>query len=131
MAVPFNIDHRTIDIPITQNLENLYNDRGTSEACLLPSSKAMVEAESTVLMLSADLNIPMNTSAIIIFAHGSGSGRESERNQQIATILNSAGLATLLVDLLTPKERNVANKSMDLEFDIRLLAKRLKSITQW
>ncbi len=131
MAVPFNIDHRTIDIPITQHLENLYNDRCTSEACLLPSSKAMVEGESTVLMLSADLNIPMNTSAIIIFAHGSGSGRESERNQQIATILNNAGLATLLVDLLTPKERNVANKSMDLEFDVRLLAKRLKRITQW
>lgn len=131
MAVPFKIDHRTIRISITQQLENFSNNKATSEACLQPSSKAMIEGELNVLVLSGDLNIPMNASAIIIFAHGSGSGRESERNQQIASILNNAGLATLLVDLLTPKERNVSNKSMALEFDIRLLAGRLKSITQW
>jgi putative phosphoribosyl transferase len=131
MAVPSKIDYRTIEIPITQHLENLSNNRATSEACCIPSSKAMIEGESNYLVLSGDLNIPMGSSAIIIFAHGSGSGRESERNQRIANILNNAGLATLLVDLLSAKERNIANKSMAPEFDIRLLVGRLKSITHW
>jgi predicted phosphoribosyltransferase/dienelactone hydrolase len=131
MAVPFKIDYQTIEIPITQHLENLSNNKATSEASFLPSLKATIEGKSNFLVLSGDLNIPMDASAIIIFAHGSGSGRESERNQQIANILNNAGQATLLVDLLTQKERNVANKSRGLEFDIRLLARRLKCITQW
>jgi putative phosphoribosyl transferase len=131
MAVPFDIEYRTIEIPILQHLENLSDNKAISEACFLPSSKATTEDKSNFLALSGDLNIPMEASAIIIFAHGSGSGRESQRNQQIANILNNAGLATLLVDLLTPKERIVANKSISLQFDIRLLASRLKSITQW
>jgi predicted phosphoribosyltransferase/dienelactone hydrolase len=131
MAVPFKIDYQTIEIPITQHLENLSNNKATSEASFLPSLKATIEGKSNFLVLSGDLNIPMDASAIIIFAHGSGSGRESERNQQIANILNNAGQATLLVDLLTQKERNVANKSRGVEFDIRLLARRLKCITQW
>jgi putative phosphoribosyl transferase len=131
MAVPFKIEYRTIEIPILQHLENLSDNKAISEACFLPSSKATTEDKSNFLALSGDLNIPTEASAIIIFAHGSGSGRESQRNQQIANILNNAGLATLLVDLLTPKERIVANKSISLQFDIRLLARRLKSITQW
>jgi putative phosphoribosyl transferase len=131
MAVPFKIEYRTIEIPIIQHLENLSNNKAISEACFLSSSKATTEGESNFLALSGDLNIPTDASAIIIFAHGSGSGRESQRNQQIAAILNNAGLATLLVDLFTLKERNIANKSIGLQFDIRLLARRLKSITQW
>ncbi|MHB1102426.1 MAG: dienelactone hydrolase family protein [Devosia sp.] len=64
---------------------------------------------------------------LVIFAHGSGSGRMSPRNQYVAAELRDAGLATLLLDLLTPaEEQNRANV-----FDIGLLAKRLLAATRW
>ena len=63
----------------------------------------------------------------MVFAHGSGSGRHSPRNRYVAEVLNRAGLATLLFDLLTPdEERNRANV-----FDIELLARRLVDVTGW
>ena len=77
--------------------------------------------------LAAILGIPDQARGIIIFAHGSGSGRLSPRNNYVAARLREAGLATLLLDLLTPGEeadrRNV--------FDIGLLASRLKTATDW
>lgn len=64
---------------------------------------------------------------LVIFAHGSGSGRMSPRNQYVAAELHDAGLATLLLDLLSPaEEQDRANV-----FDIKLLAKRLLSATRW
>lgn len=73
------------------------------------------------------LGIPLGAKAIVIFAHGSGSGRLSPRNNHVAAALRRAGLATLLLDLLTPEEetdrRNV--------FDIPLLASRLERATRW
>jgi len=63
----------------------------------------------------------------VVFAHGSGNSRHSPRNQYVASILNDAGLGTLLADLLTPKEeRDRANV-----FDIGLLAGRLAGVTGW
>src|SRR5438105_3700487 len=77
--------------------------------------------------LEALLGIPANARGVVIFAHGSGSGRLSPRNNQVAAALRGAGFATLLLDLLTPQEevdrRNV--------FDISLLASRLVSATRW
>lgn len=77
--------------------------------------------------LSAILGIPDRARGIVIFAHGSGSGRLSPRNNYVAQRLREAGLATLLLDLLTPEEeldrRNV--------FDIGLLASRLKLAADW
>ena len=73
------------------------------------------------------LGVPEGASGIVIFAHGSGSGRLSPRNNHVAAALRHAGLATLLLDLLTPAEesdrRNV--------FDIALLATRLALATRW
>lgn len=64
---------------------------------------------------------------LVVFAHGSGSGRRSPRNQLVATALNRAGLGTLLFDLLTPAEGpDRANV-----FDIALLAERLTQVTAW
>ena len=63
----------------------------------------------------------------MIFVHGSGSSRHSPRNRYVATVLNRAGLATLLFDLLTPgEEHDRANV-----FDIDLLARRLVDVTDW
>jgi len=77
--------------------------------------------------LSGFLDVPDNATGLVIFAHGSGSGRHSPRNQHVAAGLNRVGMATLLVDLLTPEEerdrRNV--------FDVRLLAGRLREAAEW
>jgi pimeloyl-ACP methyl ester carboxylesterase len=77
--------------------------------------------------LAGLLGIPDNTQGIVIFAHGSGSGRLSPRNNAVAAALRGAGLATLLLDLLTPQEeRDRANV-----FDIDLLSERLWMATEW
>ena len=73
------------------------------------------------------LTVPQEPRAIVVFAHGSGSSRHSPRNRYVAEVLHSAGLATLLFDLLTEEEeRNRANV-----FDIELLAGRLVAVTEW
>jgi alpha-beta hydrolase superfamily lysophospholipase len=72
-------------------------------------------------------DVPAHPRGAVIFAHGSGSGRFSPRNNHVAEELRNAGIATLLLDLLTPAEerdrRNV--------FDIELLASRLIAATRW
>ena len=73
------------------------------------------------------LTIPQRPRGVVVFAHGSGSSRHSPRNRYVAEVLHSAGLATLLFDLLTPEEeRDRANV-----FDIALLAERLIDVTAW
>jgi len=79
------------------------------------------------LGLKAFLGVPAGAKGLVIFAHGSGSGRMSPRNNYVAQRLRHAGLATLLLDLLSPFEeadrRNV--------FDIGLLASRLRLAVDW
>ena len=81
--------------------------------------------------LKGNLVVPEDAKAIILFAHGSGSSRFSPRNQYVATVLNNAGLATLLFDLLTESEEQVDEITGVLRFDIELLAYRLIKATQW
>src|SRR5688572_16192656 len=81
--------------------------------------------------LEGDLVVPSGARAIVLFAHGSGSSRHSTRNQHVAQVLNHAGFATLLVDLLTPEEKEIDEKDRHLRFDIDLLARRLLTVTQW
>ncbi|HYB39515.1 MAG TPA: phosphoribosyltransferase [Mycobacterium sp.] len=77
--------------------------------------------------VAGHLTIPEHAVGIVVFAHGSGSSRHSPRNRYVAQVLNGAGLATLLFDLLTlEEERDRANV-----FDIDLLARRLVGITGW
>ena len=79
------------------------------------------------MTVAGHLTIPENPRGIVVFAHGSGSSRHSPRNRYVAEVLNQAGLATLLFDLLTPaEERNRANV-----FDIEVLAGRLVDVTGW
>jgi dienelactone hydrolase len=81
--------------------------------------------------LAGNLNIPVSATALVLFAHGSGSSRHSPRNQFVARTLNDTGLATLLFDLLTPEEELVDTRTAELRFDIDLLAKRLVHATTW
>ena len=73
------------------------------------------------------LDIPEHARGMIIFAHGSGSGRHSPRNQFVAAELNKAGLGTLLIDLLTEEE----SEDRANVFDIPLLARRLATAAHW
>jgi len=75
--------------------------------------------------LEADLAIPPNARGLVVFAHGSGSGRHSPRNRYVASVLQDAGLGTLLLDLLTPREEAADRQTGVFRFDIRLLASRL------
>jgi dienelactone hydrolase len=81
--------------------------------------------------LQGSLVVPEPTSAIVVFAHGSGSSRHSPRNRQVADVLNAAGLATLLIDLLSEEEERVDRVTGELRFDIGLLAERLLAATDW
>jgi dienelactone hydrolase len=78
-----------------------------------------------------DLVIPVNSGGVVIFAHGSGSSRLSSRNRFVAGVLQQAGLATLLLDLLTAEEELVDVRTRHLRFDIDLLAERLVHAIRW
>ncbi len=67
----------------------------------------------------------------MLFAHGSGSSRHSPRNRFVAGVLGQAGLATLLLDLLTAEEEAIDAQTGQHRFDIGLLASRLVSTTDW
>lgn len=86
-----------------------------------------VEVSAGSIKLAGHLRVPDPAKGIIIFAHGSGSSRKSPRNVAVARILNDAGFATLLFDLLTEPE---ASDRINV-FDIELLAKRLFDATTW
>lgn len=81
--------------------------------------------------LRADLVRPATARGLVVFAHGSGSGRSSPRNRAVARTLQQAGLATLLVDLLSEREQLLDARSGSLRFDIVLLATRLAAIVDW
>jgi putative phosphoribosyl transferase len=83
------------------------------------------------LALLGDLTVPPDASAIIVFAHGSGSSRQSPRNRTVAQSLVSDGFATLLFDLLTRDEEIAERYTRHLRFDIPLLANRLVSAIEW
>ena len=81
------------------------------------------------LSLNSDLIVPPLAEGIVVFAHGSGSSRLSPRNRAVATELNEAGFATLLLDLLTPSEERWDATTAALRFDVHLLAGRLMAAT--
>jgi dienelactone hydrolase len=81
--------------------------------------------------LGATLNIPRGARGIVLFAHGSGSSRFSPRNRAVAQVLQDAGLATLLLDLLTEEEERADELTREHRFDIPLLSDRLVGAIDW
>ena len=81
--------------------------------------------------LYGDLALPPGFSGVVLFAHGSGSGRHSARNRQVAQRLQQAGIATLLFDLLTAQEEQVDLHTREHRFDIPLLTRRMQDATEW
>ncbi|MEU9885141.1 hydrolase [Sphaerisporangium sp. NPDC051011] len=81
--------------------------------------------------LDADVVVPRPAHGVVLFVHGSGSGRRSPRNRHVAVELQVAELATVLVDLLTPEEERVDSLTAALRFDIGLLAERVVALVDW
>lgn len=81
--------------------------------------------------LPGDLGMPRVPQGIVLFAHGSGSSRHSSRNRYVARTLERRNLATLLIDLLTPEEEVVDERTAAYRFDIPMLAARLVTIIDW
>lgn len=90
-----------------------------------------VEIQLGSVKLEGNLVLPKDSIGIVLFAHGSGSGRMSPRNRFVARELNKKGIATLLFDLLTREEEEVDFQTAHLRFDIPLLSKRLVDATDW
>jgi putative phosphoribosyl transferase len=83
------------------------------------------------VVLAANVVIPAGAAGVVLFAHGSGSGRHSPRNQFVASELNHARLATVLADLLTMQEEVVDERTTEFRFDIPLLTTRVVQIIDW
>ncbi len=121
-----------------------YEDHGSSElsyegAQVLGAFDPYSSAEQSLpvqivagdAVLQGDLRVPTDAHGIVLFAHGSGSSRHSPRNQHVAAILQQAGIATLLLDLLTADEEEIDLRTAELRFDIELLANRLLHASHW
>lgn len=81
--------------------------------------------------LAGDFVMPPDAKGIVLFVHGSDSSRHSSRNKYVARVLQQAGIATLLFDLLTEEEEAIDIRTRHLRFDIELLSRRLVQVTQW
>jgi putative phosphoribosyl transferase len=90
-----------------------------------------IEIPAGQAILNGDLHIPRDLRGVVLFAHGSGSSRLSPRNQFVAQVLQDAGMATLLLDLLTEQEETIDRNTAQLRFDVELLAERLLSAIEW
>lgn len=90
-----------------------------------------VEIPVDTSTIKGDLTLIPNATALVIFAHGSGSSRLSTRNRFVAEILHKARISTLLFDLFTIQEDEIDRYTRQFRFDISLLVQRLILVTQW
>jgi putative phosphoribosyl transferase len=109
----------------------------------ISSSSGANDGQAITLQGKLHLLLPTEAKGIVLFAHGSGSSRHSStRNNYVAQVLHNAGIATLLVDLLTPEEEDADIRTQNIlyklpsgivlnKFNIKLLAKRLIAATNW
>ena len=96
-----------------------------------PSTERTVTIPIGSIALQGSLVTPEPGLGVVLFAHGSGSGRHSPRNRYVAGVLQAGGIATLLIDLLTEEEEQVDLATRHLRFDIPLLAERLVGAIDW
>lgn len=128
----FSVGEWYVDFSAVSDDEVVHILQGTRTS-ILPSSvvERSVTLELPRATLEGDLVVPAGARAIVLFAHGSGSGRQSPRNRAVARRLQRAGIATLLFDLLTRQEAARDEVDATLRFDIPLLTKRLAAVTDW
>ena len=95
----------------------------------MPARAVQVGVDS--VSLQGDLEAPAGARGVVVFAHGSGSSRFSPRNRFVAEKLRESGLVTLLLDLLTPEEEEIDERTRQFRFDIDLLSRRLIGAVDW
>jgi len=122
------------DEAVAEELRGSQQRRGGSTGRSTGSSAApgpLVHREVEIalddVVLSGELVVPPDAQGVVVFAHGSGSSRHSPRNRHVAAVLNEAGFATLLFDLLSPLEESDRTNV----FDVDLLGGRLSAVTEW
>lgn len=127
----------TTDDEVGELLERSRRERAQREPAVATRTAERTGVQRNVQIpigdrvLQGHLVIPAGARALVLFAHGSGSGRHSPRNQYVASELQQQGLGTLLLDLLTQEEEVIDSMTGHLRFDIGLLASRLVSATEW
>lgn len=97
----------------------------------LRADERNVSVNAGYVTLDGTLGLPSRPRGIVLFAHGSGSSRFSARNRFVAEYLRDGGLATLLLDLLTPREEEIDVHTREYRFDIGRLAERLVGAARW
>jgi len=90
-----------------------------------------VRIQTADVSLNGDLSLPDNAAGVVVFVHGSGSSRFSQRNRAVADVLIHAGFGTLLLDLLTGDEERTDAVTAEFRFDIPLLAERTTGVVDW
>jgi dienelactone hydrolase len=108
-----------------------FDDTMTTQRIDRPPVSGEVRLPAAGAELVGDFSVPAPLNGMVIFAHGSGSSRKSPRNRFVAGRLRQAGLATLLVDLLTSEEERLDLETGLLRFDIPFLTRRLLAATDW
>jgi dienelactone hydrolase len=103
-------------------MNSLQGVHGNEDTIKIPINNEFIEG---------NLNFISKSQKMVIFAHGSGSGRHSPRNEYLSRILNEYGISTLLVDLLTENEERLDDINAEYRFNIPLLADRLTLVTQF
>lgn len=96
-----------------------------------PISRREIEIDARGATLHGTLEVPSGSRGLVLFAHGSGSSRQSPRNRQVAGAIQRAGIGTLLFDLLTAGEEAEDRHTGHLRFNVKLLAERLALATEW
>src|SRR6185369_3088766 len=96
-----------------------------------PETESDLRIPLETVSLRGDLIIPPDARGLVLFAHGSGSGRKSSRNRFVASVLQGESIGTLLFDLLSKDEEEADRHTAHIRFDIPLLAERLVEVTKW
>ena len=95
------------------------------------AAKELVRIATGAVAIEADLHVPDRAAGLVIFAHGSGSSRFSRRNLAVAGALESGGFGTLLLDLLTPDEESIDERTREYRFNVDLLGQRVVAAIDW
>ena len=103
-------------------MNNIYKVNENEDTIRIPINNEFIEG---------NLKIIGNSNKLVIFAHGSGSGRHGPRNKFVSGVLNKYGISTLLVDLLTKNEECIDNITAEYRFNTPLLSDRLVLVTEY
>src|SRR6266849_2672426 len=90
-----------------------------------------VHIDANGVVLNGDLSVSAEARGLVVFVHGSGSSRQSPRNRAVADVLRQAGLAALLLDLLSQDEERTDAVTAEFRFDIPFLANRAMVAVDW